>query len=149
MSVACSAVSPQIEPGVLPNDKVIALRDRDGDGKADVSAVFAAGLNNPTGMEVDADTVVIGQGTELLTLIDNPRGRAFRDVRLSGFGNGDSHQTINSFVWSPSGELWFCQGDGIESRVETPFGVSTLFQAGVFRLRPNSLQLDGLLVFSF
>jgi len=41
--------------------------------------------------------------------------------------------------------LWWCQGDGIESRVETPFGVSSLFQAGVFRLRPNELKLDGLL----
>ena len=41
----------------------------------------------------------------------------------------DSHQTINSFIWSPDGELYLGQGDGCESRVETPWGNSELFQA--------------------
>ena len=52
---------------------------------------------------------------------------------------------MNSFAWSPGGELWFCQGDGVESRVETPHGVSSLFQAGVYRLRPDELKWDPLL----
>ncbi len=147
MYVACSDVYPQIEPGVRGYDKVIALRDTDHDGKADESKVFADGLLIPTGMEVGPDRVYIGQGTELLTLRDTTGDGVAdeREVLLSGFGNGDSHQTSNCFVWSPGGELWFCQGDGIESRVETPFGVSSLFQAGVYRLRPRELRLDGLL----
>ena len=147
MYVACSDAYPQIEPGVQGNDKVITLRDTNGDGRADESMVFADGLRIPTGMEVGPDRVYIGQGTELLTLRDTS-GDGYANERrtlLTGFGNGDSHQTSNSFVWSPGGELWWCQGDGIESRVETPFGVSSLFQAGVFRLRPNELRLDGLL----
>ena len=145
--VACSDVYPQIEPGALPNDKLVLLRDLDGDGRADKSTVFAKGLNIPTGMEVGHGVVYVGQGTELLELRDRD-GDGVADERkilLSGFGNGDSHQTINSFAWSPDGELWFCQGDGIESRIETPHGVSSLFQAGVFRLRTGRLQLDGLL----
>ena len=147
MYVACSDAYPQIEPGVQGNDKVITLRDTDGDGRADESMVFADGLRIPTGMEVGPDRVYIGQGTELLTLRDTTGDGHANERRtlLTGFGNGDSHQTSNSFVWSPGGELWWCQGDGIESRVETPFGVSSLFQAGVFRLRPNELRLDGLL----
>lgn len=147
MYVACSDAYPQIEPGVQGNDKVITLRDTNGDGRANESMVFADGLRIPTGMEVGPDRVYIGQGTELLTLRDTT-GDGHADERhtlLTGFGNGDSHQTSNCFVWSPGGELWWCQGDGIESRVETPFGVSSLFQAGVFRLRPNELRLDGLL----
>ena len=147
MYVACSDAYPQIEPGVRGNDKVITLRDTNGDGRADESKVFADGLRIPTGIEVGPDRVYIGQGTELLTLRDTT-GDGYANERrtlLAGFGNGDSHQTSNSFVWSPGGELWWCQGDGIESRVETPFGVSSLFQAGVFRLRPNELKLDGLL----
>ena len=68
-----------------------------------------------------------------------------RRVVLGGFGNGDSHQTINSFVWSPGGELYFGQGDGCESRVETPWGSSDLFQAGFYRFRPKRLQLHPLL----
>ena len=144
---ACTLVYPQIEPGARPNDRVVVLEDTDGDGRADRSVVFAEGLNIPTGMELGAGGVYIGQGTELLHLKDTDGdGRADeRRVVLSGFGNGDSHQTINSFVWSPGGELFFCQGDGIESRVETPWGISKLFQAGVFRLRPRILQLGGLL----
>ena len=145
--VACSDVYPQIEPGALPNDKVILLRDLDGDGRADKSMIYADGLNIPTGMEVGHGVVYVGQGTELLELRDRD-GDGVADERkilLSGFGNGDSHQTINSFVWSPDGELWFCQGDGIQSRVETPHGISSLYQAGVYRLRPGNLRLDGLL----
>ncbi|NIP96751.1 MAG: hypothetical protein GWO24_26265, partial [Akkermansiaceae bacterium] len=84
-------------------DRVIALRDNDHDGKADESRVFADGLLIPTGMEVGPDRVYIGQGPELLTLRDN-NGDGVADERellLSGFGNGDTHQTSNSFVWSP------------------------------------------------
>ena len=155
--VACSDVYPQVEPGTLPNDKVILLRDINADGRADNSTVFADGLNIPTGLEVgpsssitsfpSTEAVYIGQGTELLELrdLDGDGVAEKRKVLLSGFGNGDSHQTINSFSWSPDGELWFCQGDGIQSRVETPHGVSSLYQAGVYRLRPQSLLLDGLL----
>lgn len=147
MYVACSDVYPHIEPGVMPDDKIIILEDHDHDGRADRSAVFASGLNIPTGMEVGFGKVYVGQGTEILELHDADGNGVSESRRLllSGFGNGDSHQTINSFAWSPGGELWFCQGDGIESRVETPFGVSSLFQAGVFRLRPHELQLAGLL----
>ena len=37
------------------------------------------------------------------------------------------------------------QGDGVESRVETPLGSSDLYQAGVYRFRPRRLSLDPLL----
>jgi len=145
--VICSDTYPHVEPGVLPNDRVVRLVDHDADGRADQATRFAEGLNIPTGLEIDHDLVYVGQGTELITLRDTDDD-GFADERqllLSGFGNGDSHQALNSFAWSPDGELWFCQGDGIESRVETPHGIAGLFQAGVFRLRPRSLQLHGLL----
>ena len=44
MFVACSDVYPQIEPGVMPDDRVIMLEDKNGDGTADSSSVFASGL---------------------------------------------------------------------------------------------------------
>jgi putative heme-binding domain-containing protein len=145
--VACTVVYPQIEPGEKPNDRIVILEDTDDDGRSDKSIVFAEGLNIPTGMELGGGGVYVGQGTELIHLRDTDGDdRADeRRIVLSGFGNGDSHQTINTFVWSPGGELLFCQGDGIESRVETPWGISSLFMAGAFRLRPRTLQLDGLL----
>ncbi|MCH2331035.1 MAG: c-type cytochrome [Roseibacillus sp.] len=147
MYVACSDVYPQIEAGVRGYDRVIALRDTNHDGKAAAATGFAEDLVIPTGREVGPDRVYIGQGPDLLTLRDTD-GDGVSDERvtlLTGFGNGDSHQTSNSFVWSPGGELWWCQGDGIEARVETPFGVSSVFQAGVYRMRPRELRLDPLL----
>ncbi len=145
--VACTIAYPQHEPGEIPNDRIIVLKDTNGDGKADFHRVFADGLNIPTGIEIAPDGVYVGQGTQLLLLRDTDGDDQAdqRETVLSGFGNGDTHQTSNSFVWSPGGQLYWCQGDGIESRVETPWGVSRLFQAGVYRLQPDRYRLEGLL----
>jgi len=147
MYVTVTTVYPHVWPGDVPNDKIIAIEDTDNDGKADKSMVFAEGLNIPTGIEWGDGGIYVGQNTELLFLKDSDGdGKAdTRRVVLGGFGNGDSHQTINSFVWSPGGELYFGQGDGCESRVETPWGSSDLFQAGFYRFRPKRLQLHPLL----
>ncbi len=138
---------PHLRPGETPNDKIIMLTDRNGDGVADESTVFADGLNIPTGLEPGHGGLYVGEQTELVFLKDTDGdGKAdYRKVVLSGFGVGDTHQAINSFVWSPGGELYMDQGDGIESRVETPWGVSGLYQAGVMRLRPHQLRLDPFL----
>ncbi|MFT5192336.1 MAG: glucose/arabinose dehydrogenase/HEAT repeat protein, partial [Verrucomicrobiales bacterium] len=145
--VACTYVYPQIDPGAQPDDTIIILEDTDGDGRADKSTLFAEGLNIPSGIELGNGGVYVGQNTEILFLKDTDGDlRADeREVVLSGFGNGDSHQTINTFVWSPGGELFFCQGDGIESRVETPHGVSGLYGPGAFRWRPQRMELHGML----
>ena len=147
MYVTVTTTYPHVFPGDVPNDKIIVLEDSNHDGIADKSTVFAEGLNIPTGMELGDGGVYVGQNTELLFLKDTDGdGKAdHRRILLSGFGNGDSHQTINSFVWSPGGELFMGQGDGIESRVETPWGSSDLFQAGFYRLRPNRMQIHPLL----
>ena len=147
MYVACTWAYPHLRPGEIPNDKIIQLTDTDGDGHADKSTVFAKGLNIPTGMETGDDGVYVGTSEKLIFLrdMDDDGVADERRVILSGFGTGDTHQAINSFVWSPDGELYFCQGDGIESRVETPWGISGLYQAGVHRLRPRTLQHGGLL----
>ena len=143
MYVTVTTTYPHVFPGDLPNDKIIMLDDSNGDGQADKSTVFAAGLNIPTGIEWGDGGIYVGQNTEILFLKDTDGdGRADeRRVVLSGFGNGDSHQTINSFIWSPGGELYFGHGDGCESRVETPWGASNLFNAGFYHFRPRRLQL--------
>jgi hypothetical protein len=46
--VASSEVYPQIKPGQPATDSVVVLEDTDGNGKADKSTVFAAGLLIPT-----------------------------------------------------------------------------------------------------
>ena len=145
--VTVTTTYPHVRPGDIPNDKIIVLEDADHDGVAESSTVFADGLNIPTAMELGDGGVYVGQGRELLFLQDTDGdGRAdTRRVLLAGFGTGDTHQTINSFTWSPGGELYMGQGDGIESRVETPWGSADLFQSGFFRLRPRRLRMDPLL----
>lgn len=145
--VVGSTVYPQIQPGEVPNDKVVVLEDTDGDGRADKSTVFADGLMIPTGIELGDGGVYVGQGTTLLHLKDTDGdGKADeRRVVLRGFGTGDSHQTINSFTWSPGGELLMCQGLHALSRVETPWGIERLHSAGVWRFHPRNLRLDPFL----
>ena len=65
-----STVYPQIEPGQVPNDKVLVLEDTDRDGHVDKTTVFADGLMIPTGIELGDRGVYVGQGTELLFLKD-------------------------------------------------------------------------------
>jgi putative heme-binding domain-containing protein len=140
-----STVYPQIEPGQTPNDKVLILEDTNGDGRSDRTTVFADGLMIPTGIELGHGGAYIGHGPELLFLKDTDGdGRADeRRVLLRGFGTGDNHQNINSFTWGPGGELWMSQGLHIHSRVETPWGIQRLEQAGIWRFRPHLLRLEG------
>lgn len=145
--VVGSTVYPQIEPGQTPDDKVVMLEDVDGDGRADKSQVFAGGLMIPTGLELGDGGVYVGQTTQLLHLKDTD-GDGVADERrivLRGFGTGDSHQTINSFTWTPGGELMMCQGLHAFSRVETPWGLERLDTAGIWRFHPRLLRLDAFL----
>src|SRR5258706_135328 len=105
---------------------------------ADAVKSFADGLMIPTGLELTNDGAYVGHGPELLLLRDTDGDdRADeRTVVLRGFGTGDNHQNINSFTWSPSGELWMCQGLHILSRVETVYGLVELNKAGIWRLGP-------------
>jgi putative heme-binding domain-containing protein len=142
--VAGSVTYPQIVPGTPANDYIVVLEDRDGDGRAERSTVFADGLQIPTGLELGDGGVYVGAATELLHLRDTDGdGRADeRRVVLSGFGTGDAHQTLNSLTWGPSGELLMSQGLHANSRIETPWGIEQLRQAGVWRFWPRHLRLD-------
>lgn len=143
--VLCTWAYPQSRPLDSPNDQLLIIEDTNGDGRADKTTVFADDLNMPTGFALGHGGVYIGEGTDLLHLEDSDGdGRADkRRVLLTGFGTGDTHQNINSFTWSPGGELFFSQGLHTFSRVETPWGIRRLDEYGSWRLRPLRLQLDG------
>jgi putative heme-binding domain-containing protein len=151
-----SQTYPQIKPGEEPDDKVWILEDTDGDGKADKTTVFADGLMIPTGLEIAhggvriagvqgaQSAILVGEGTKLWFMADTDGDdRAdVREVLYRGFGTGDNHQNINSFRWSPGGELFFCQGLHAFSRIETAHGIVALEQAGLWRWRPRERRLD-------
>ncbi len=143
--VLCTWAYPQAEPVDEPDDKLLILTDMNGDGRADKTTVFADGLNMPTGFALGHGGAYIGQGNDLLHLADTDGDDQAdtRRVLLTGFGTGDTHQNINSFAWSPGGEILFCQGLHAFSRVETPWGIRRLDEHGSWRFRPRRLQLDG------
>ena len=163
--VVQSTTYPQIKPGEIPNDKVLILEDTKQGGYADKIAVFADGLMIPTGLEIapvaqssspatedskpetrnaKPSACYVGEGPKLWLLTDTTgSGHADkREVVLRGFGTGDNHQNVNSFRWSPGGELMFSQGPCMGSTpwVETPQRrKSASDQAGLWRYRPGGM----------
>lgn len=149
--VACTPAYPQLQPGEHGNDYILILEDTDGDGRADKATRFAEKLTMPMGFEFAPKEVGGGiyvcEGTQLVHLPDRDADDKAdgREVVLSGFGTGDTHQDANSLRWGPDGCLWFTQGYHIWSYVETPYGLAELNRAGVWRFNPRTLRLDGFL----
>lgn len=142
--VACSEVYPHILPGQKANDKIIVLEDRDGDGKADKTTVFADGLLIPTGVEPGDGGAYVANSTELLHFADTDNdGKADRRrIILSGFGTEDTHHILHTLRWGPEGLLYFNQSIYIHSHIETPYGVRRLNGGGIWQFRPESQQLE-------
>ena len=142
--VVSSTIYPQLKAGEEPNDKIYVLEDTNGDGTADRSTIFAEGLLAPTGILPGDGGVYVANSTEILHLKDtNGDGKADQRRRvLSGFGTGDTHHLIHTFRWGPEGRLYFNQSIYIYSHIETPWGIRRLEGGGVWRFRPESLELD-------
>ena len=141
--VASSEVYPQIEPGQPATDKILILEDKDGDGRADTTSVFADGLLIPTGVEPGDGGAYVANSTELLFLKDTDGdGKAdSRTVMLSGFGTEDTHHILHTLRWGEDGLLYFNQSIYIHSHIETPWGPRTLNGGGIWQFRPESRQL--------
>lgn len=144
--IASSEVYPQIKPGQKANDKIIVLEDTNGDGKADKTTVFADGLLIPTGVEPGDGGAYVANSTELVHLKASKPGQKADQSRvvLSGFGTEDTHHIIHTFRWGTEGCLYFNQSIYIHSHVETPHGVKRLNGGGIWRFRPETMQMDVL-----
>lgn len=143
--VLSTTAYPQPAPDEVCNDKVLILEDTDHDGRADKRTVYADGLRMPMGMELAGPgELYVGEGEKLWLFKDtNGDDRVDeKEVVFSGFGTGDTHQNLNSFVWSPDGALVMHQGLHCYSRVTTPWGVKQLYGAGFWRFWPRSRKLE-------
>lgn len=142
--VLCTLAYAQLKPGERPDDKLYILEDTDGDGKADKSTLFADGLNMPMGFALGHGGAWVAADSDLLLLKDtdgNDRADT-REVVLTGFGTGDTHQNISNLVFDAGGFLYFSQGLHAFSQVETPWGVSRGDTAGFWRFDPRLQRLD-------
>ena len=143
---ACSPSYPQLVPGEPHSDYILVCEDTNGDGKADKFHKFADGLTMPMGIEFAANGgVYVCESTQLALFRDTNGDGASdsREVVLSGFGTGDTHQLINSLRWGPDGCLWFSQGLHIFSCIETPHGIVRFDRAGIWRFNPHTWRLQG------
>lgn len=142
--VISSTAYPHLKTGEQANDKVFILEDTDGDGVADKSTIFAEGLLTPTGILPGDGGVYVANSTEILHLSDTD-GDGKADTKrkiLDGFGTADTHHLIHTFRWGPEGRLYFNQSIYIHSHVETPWGIRRLEGGGVWKLQPQTLELD-------
>ena len=113
------------------DSRIIILEDTDHDGKADTRKVFSEGIAFPSALAVGFDGVFVGAPPNLLFIPDrNHDDVADKDieVRLTGWGIRDRHETLNSFHWGPDGWLYGCQGFATPSKVRKPKGKGKLYR---------------------
>jgi putative membrane-bound dehydrogenase-like protein len=114
------------------DSRILILEDTDRDGVADVRKVFSEGIPFPAAIAVGFDGVFLGSPPNLLFLPDRDGDdKADADaieVRLTGWGIRDRHETLNSFHWGPDGWLYGCQGFATPSTVGKPVGKGRLFK---------------------
>ena len=132
------------------DSRILILEDVDGDGKMDTRKVFLEGIPFPAAIACGFDGLWLGAPPHLLFVPDRNRDdRADPDleVRLTGWGIQDRHETLNSLAWGPDGWLYGCQGFATRSNVGPPAeGVRVLRAKEPFPtdLRPQDPQyLDG------
>ncbi len=143
--IASSKIYPQIQPGEVADDKIIVLRDTDGDGASDSWTVFADGLLIPTGVLPDGPhAAYVADSTQLLYLEDTDHdGRSdTRRVVLSGFGTEDTHHLVHTLRYGPDGCVYFNQSIYIHSHFDTPDGTRHLDGGGIWRYRPSTDELE-------
>jgi len=142
--IASSEVYPHIKPGEKATDRVLIVEDKDGDGRADSTKIFAEGLLIPTAIVPGDGGCYVANSTELLHFADTDGdGKADKErVVLSGFGTEDTHHILHTLRWGPDGMLYFNQSIYIHTHIETPWGVRRLNAGGIWQFRPESMQLN-------
>ncbi|MCA8989998.1 MAG: HEAT repeat domain-containing protein, partial [Planctomycetaceae bacterium] len=131
---------PHWKPKTKLADKLLILEDHDGDGKTDECKVFADGLHQPTGFELGHGGVYVAMQPDILFMKDtNGDDKADTSVRqLIGFDSADTHHGLAAFEWGPGGNLYFQEGTFKFSQVESPYGLTRLHEAGIWRYNPRS-----------
>ncbi len=128
-------------PGT-PKDKILIFEDFDATGKARKRTVFYDKLTFATGIAVGHGGVWVGAPPNLLffPLKDSDDQAAGEpQIVLNGWGNDDTHETLNDFIWGPDGWLYGTQGIFTNSNVGKPGAPDServKINGGVWRYHP-------------
>lgn len=129
-------------------DRILIFEDTDLNGSLDKRTVFAEKLNLVSGIEVGFGGVWVGAAPYLMFIPDKngddvPDGDP--QILLDGWGQEDTHETLNSFIWGPDGWLYGCHGVFTHSNVGkpgTPKDKRTPINAGVWRYHPTRHEFE-------
>ncbi|WP_254506957.1 PVC-type heme-binding CxxCH protein [Anatilimnocola floriformis] len=133
-------------------DQVRRLEDRDGDGRADVSTVFATGFNGP--LDGLAAGVIARDGDIYLTCIpklwklrdeDGDGVAEKREGLLHGFGVNAAFlgHDLHGLVWGPDGKLYFSVGDrGFHVQTKEGTTLAQPRRGAVFRCNADGSELE-------
>jgi len=113
------------------DSRILIIEDTDRDGVADSRKVFAEGIAFPAALAVGFDGVFVGAPPNLLFIPDRDGDdKADMDdieVRLTGWGIRDRHETINSLHWGPDGWLYGLEGFATPSKIRKPVGKGKIY----------------------
>ncbi|MBI5691979.1 MAG: PmoA family protein [Verrucomicrobia bacterium] len=115
------------------DSRIVILEDTDGDGRMDRRQVFLEGIPFPSALAVGFDGLWLGAPPHLLFVPDrnhDDRADADIEVRLTGWGIQDRHETLNSLTWGPDGWLYGCQGFATRSQVGKPPPTARVLRKG-------------------
>ena len=114
------------------DSRIVILEDTDRDGVADRRKVFSEGIPFPAAIAVGFGGLWLGAPPNLLFLPDrdgdDQADAEAIEVRLTGWGIRDRHETINSLHWGPDGWLYGCQGFATPSKVGKPAGKGRIYR---------------------
>jgi putative membrane-bound dehydrogenase-like protein len=130
------------------DSRILILEDTNGDGVADSRKVFIEGIAFPAAIAVGFDGVFVGAPPNLLFIPDkNNDDKADVDeieIKLTGWGIRDRHETINSLHWGPDGWLYGLQGYATPSKVRKPRGGEKIIYKKNDNFPEDLLEADGV-----
>lgn len=135
---------PHWNPTLPRTDRIISLRDDNGDGVADSSVIFADELNSVTGFEFWGGGMLVAALPELWFLKDTDGdGKADYRVRmLQGLSSADSHHSANAMLLGPDGWLYWSRGIFNVAAIETPTQTFRSGATGVHRFNPRTFEME-------
>jgi len=135
---------PHWNPTQPREDRILSLRDENGDGVADKCVVFADELNSVTGFEFWGGGMLVAALPELWFLKDTTGdGKADYRVRmLQGLSSADSHHSANAMLLGPDGWLYWSRGIFNVAAIETPTRTFRSGATGVHRFNPRTFEME-------
>jgi len=116
------------------DSRILILEDTDRDGVADSRKVFLEGIPFPAALAVGFEGLFLGAPPHLLFVPDRDgddvADRDAIEIRMTGWGIRDRHETINSLHWGPDGWLYGIEGFATPSKIRKPNGNDRLYRPG-------------------